>query len=159
MATIGFIGLGNMGGPMAANLVKAGHKVNGFDVVEAARTAASAHGVTLAASNAEAAREADVVITMLPGGKEVIDVYEGDGGILAAARPGTLLIDSSTIDIASMRRSPAASAAPRLRRSLSWWAARRRLSHVANRSWRRWGRKSSIAGLPGRVRQRKSAII
>ncbi len=103
MATIGFIGLGNMGGPMAANLVKAGHKVNGFDVVEAARTAASAHGVTLAASSAEAAREADVVITMLPGGKEVIDVYEGDGGILAAARPGTLLIDSSTIDIASAR--------------------------------------------------------
>lgn len=101
MTTIAFIGLGHMGGPMAANLVKAGHEVRGFDLAPAALEAASAHGVTIASSGQEAAAEADVVITMLLHGKQVVDVYRG--GLLAAAKPGTLFIDSSTIDVESAR--------------------------------------------------------
>lgn len=106
MTKIAFIGLGHMGGPMAANLVKAGHEVHGFDLAPPALDAARAHGVTIADSGAAAAAEADVVITMLLSGKQVIDVYRGgpdSGGLLAAAKPGTLFIDSSTIDVDSAR--------------------------------------------------------
>lgn len=103
MATIGFIGLGNMGGPMASNLVKAGHTVKGFDVVPASVQAAEKTGVTAAGSIADAARAVDVVITMLPAGEHVRQVYTGDGGVLAAATKGTLVIDSSTIDVGSAR--------------------------------------------------------
>ena len=109
MAKIGFIGLGNMGLPMAANLVKAGHQVTGFDVVAAARDAAAGVGVKTVAKAAEAARDADIVITMLPNGKLVLDIYEA-GGVLAAAAPGTLFIDSSTIDVASARAAHAEAA-------------------------------------------------
>lgn len=101
MATIGFIGLGNMGGPMAANLVKAGHTVQGFDLVPAALEAATAVGVQGVPSAAEAATGADVIITMLPNGKLVLGVYRDS--VFAAAKPGALLIDSSTIDIESAR--------------------------------------------------------
>ena len=101
MTNIAFIGLGHMGGPMAANLVKAGHAVTGFDLAPAALDAARANGVTIAASGPEAAAGADVVITMLLAGKQVLGVYEG--GLLAAAAPGTLFIDSSTIDVDSAR--------------------------------------------------------
>jgi len=101
MTNIAFIGLGHMGGPMAANLVKAGHAVTGFDLAPAALDAAKANGVTIAASGPEAAAHADVVITMLLAGKQVLGVYEG--GLLAAAKPGTLFIDSSTIDVDSAR--------------------------------------------------------
>jgi len=103
MADIGFIGLGNMGGPMAANLVAAGHRVSGFDLVPAAVESASARGVAAAASAAEAARSAEAVITMLPAGEEVRAAYLGEGGLIAAAGTGCLLIDSSTIDVASAR--------------------------------------------------------
>lgn len=102
MAKIGFIGIGNMGLPMAANLVKAGHHVTGFDVVPAAQDAAKKAGLSIVANAADAARNEDMVITMLPSGKLVLDVYEA-GGILKAAAPGTLFIDSSTIDVASAR--------------------------------------------------------
>lgn len=101
MTKVAFIGLGHMGGPMAANLVKAGHEVSGFDLAPAALDTARANGITVAASGPEAARDADVVITMLLHGKQVIDVY--NGGLLAAAKPGTLFIDSSTIDVDSAR--------------------------------------------------------
>ncbi len=101
MTKIAFIGLGHMGGPMAANLVKAGHDVSGFDLVPAALDAARANGVTVAASGPDAAADADVVITMLLHGKQVVDVYSG--GLLSAAKPGTLFIDSSTIDVDSAR--------------------------------------------------------
>src|SRR4051794_39080683 len=74
MATIAFIGLGNMGGPMAANLVKAGEKVTGFDLVEASRNQAKADGAVVADSAAAAVKGADVVITMLPAGKHVLSV-------------------------------------------------------------------------------------
>ena len=96
--SIAFIGLGNMGGPMAANLVKAGYVVHGFDVVPAALDRARANGVTVAPDAATAVAASDVVITMFPGGRDVLDAYRD--GLLAAARPGTLFIDSSTIDVA-----------------------------------------------------------
>ncbi len=115
MADIGFIGLGNMGGPMAANLVAAGHQVVGFDVVPAALEAATGRGVTAAASAREAAAAAPVTITMLPAGDQVRGVYTGDGGgekgIIAAAPEGGLLIDCSTIDVATAREVHGAAAA------------------------------------------------
>jgi 3-hydroxyisobutyrate dehydrogenase len=103
MAKIGFIGLGNMGGPMANNLVKAGHGVKGFDLVAASVKAAEKTGVAAVGSIAEAARDVDVVITMLPAGEHVRQVYTGADGVLAAAAKGTLAIDSSTIDVGSAR--------------------------------------------------------
>ena len=110
MADIGFIGLGNMGGPMAKNLVAAGHEVIGFDVVPAALEAAQAAGVEAVASAAHAAERAPMVITMLPAGPEVREVYMGAGGVIAAAGEGALLIDCSTIDVASAREVHAAAA-------------------------------------------------
>ena len=103
MARIGFIGLGNMGGPMAVNLVKAGHTVAGFDVTPDAVTRFAGAGGATAKSAAEAAANADVIVTMLPAGAHVRDIYLGDKGLIALAKPGTLLIDSSTIDVDSAR--------------------------------------------------------
>ena len=103
MAEIGFIGLGNMGGPMASNLVKAGHKVRGFDVVQASVEAAVEAGIQAVDSAAEAAEGAEAVVTMLPAGQHVREVYSGSGRVIDAAEPGSLLIDSSTIDVASAR--------------------------------------------------------
>ncbi|MFI5002908.1 MAG: 3-hydroxyisobutyrate dehydrogenase [Reyranellales bacterium] len=105
MVKIGFIGLGNMGKPMASNLVKAGHAVAGFDLSAAMLEAASRTGVTPAATAAEAVRDADVVVTMLPAGWHVVAAYGEQ--ILPAVRPGSLLIDCSTIDIASARKAHA----------------------------------------------------
>ncbi|HUE47398.1 MAG TPA: 3-hydroxyisobutyrate dehydrogenase [Aestuariivirgaceae bacterium] len=104
MARIGFIGLGNMGGPMAANLVKAGHEVTGYDVVAASLDKLAAGGGKPAAGLPEAVANQDAVITMLPAGRHVEDVYVGDSGVLGAAAPGTLFIDCSTIDVATARR-------------------------------------------------------
>ncbi len=104
MTTIAFIGLGNMGGPMAANLIKAGHTVLGYDLVPVLRASAEAQGVTIAASAHEAAARADVIVTMLPAGKHVVSVW---ADVLAHARPGTVLIDSSTIDVDSARKAHA----------------------------------------------------
>ena len=106
MATIGFIGLGNMGAPMAANLLKAGHLVRGFDLSPAAREAFVAAGGEAAASAAEAARGAEVIVTMLPAGEHVREVWLHQGGLIetaATANPKPLLIDCSTIDVASAR--------------------------------------------------------
>ena len=103
MAKIGFIGLGNMGLPMAQNLLKAGHAVTGFDVAKPAlQTLAAANGVP-ADSVRAACRGAEVVITMLPAGAHVRAVYGGDDGVIASAGQGALLIDSSTIDVATAR--------------------------------------------------------
>lgn len=101
MAVIGWIGLGNMGGSMAGNLVAAGHEVRGFDLSTDAVEAAVARGVVAVASIAEAVQEADVVFTMLPRGEHARAVYFGAAGVLANASTNTLLIDSSTIDIES----------------------------------------------------------
>ncbi len=103
MAHIAFIGLGNMGAPMAGNLVRAGHAVSGFDLSPAAIEAAQARGVNISASAAEAVAQADVVVTMLPSGRHVLGALAGEGGLLAQAKAGTLFIDSSTIDVASAR--------------------------------------------------------
>lgn len=103
MATIGFIGLGNMGAPMAANLLKAQHKVTGYDVVAAPLGNLELQGGTAAASAAAAAMAGDIVITMLPAGPQVRAVYLGPDGIIAKARKGALLIDCSTIDVETAR--------------------------------------------------------
>lgn len=97
MSRIAFLGLGHMGLPMAVNLVEAGHEVHGFDLMPAAVEVARAAGIPIAAGGADAVTEADVVITMFPAGKHVIDAYQG--GLLAAAKPGTLFIESSTIAV------------------------------------------------------------
>ncbi|MHA7181561.1 3-hydroxyisobutyrate dehydrogenase [Arthrobacter sp. MDB2-24] len=110
MATIGWIGLGNMGGPMTANLVRAGHTVRGFDLSADAVAAAEAAGVTPVSGIAEVTEGADVVFTMLPKGDHARAVYLGDDGILASADPSTLLVDSSTIDIDSAAALHAAAA-------------------------------------------------
>jgi len=110
MATIGFIGLGNMGAPMAANLIKAGHQVTGFDVVTRAAEALAEKGGRAAASAAEAAGAGELVITMLPAGAQVRSVYLGDSGVLANARKDALLIDCSTIDVETARGVAAAAA-------------------------------------------------
>lgn len=103
MARIGFIGLGNMGAHMAHNLLKAGHTLKAFDLVEAAVNLAVERGATAAGTPAEAASDVDVVVSMLPSGNIVRAVYGGEDGVLGAAAPGTLLIDSSTIDVDSAR--------------------------------------------------------
>jgi 3-hydroxyisobutyrate dehydrogenase len=103
---VAFLGLGHMGLPMAVNLVKAGHDVVGFDVVAAAIDAARTAGIPVAESGQDAAASAEVVITMFPSGRHVIDAYRGSAevpGLLAVAAPGTLFIDSSTIAVDEAR--------------------------------------------------------
>ncbi|WP_315923462.1 3-hydroxyisobutyrate dehydrogenase [Mesorhizobium sp. SP-1A] len=104
MTTIAFIGLGNMGNPMAANLVKAGHAVLGFDLVPENLAVARDHGVTIMADATSAVKDAEAVVTMLPAGKHVLSVYED---IAAKAKKGVLLIDCSTIDVESARKAHA----------------------------------------------------
>jgi 3-hydroxyisobutyrate dehydrogenase len=100
LSSIAFLGLGNMGGPMSANLVAAGHAVRGFDPVPAAATTAAGNGVTVFDSAVDAVAEADVVITMLPNGDVVKRCY---ADVLPAAREGALFIDSSTISVNDAR--------------------------------------------------------
>ncbi|MEQ1950532.1 3-hydroxyisobutyrate dehydrogenase [Mesorhizobium sp. CN2-181] len=102
MPTIAFIGLGNMGNPMAANLVKAGHAVQGFDLIPENLATAKDHGVAIMANAHAAVKDAEIVITMLPAGKHVVSVYED---IVPNVADGALLIDSSTIDIESARKA------------------------------------------------------
>ena len=104
MATIAFIGLGNMGGPMAANLVKAGHKVIGFDLVKTLLDQAQADGVAIAADAAASVKGAEVIITMLPAGKHVVSIWSE---VIPAVTKGALMIDCSTIDVESARRAHA----------------------------------------------------
>ncbi len=102
---VGFIGLGNMGGPMAANLAKAGHAVQGFDLSAAACDQARAQGLAIAASAEAAVSDAEVVVSMLPASRHVAGLYLGDGGdgLLERIRPGSLVIDCSTIAAATSR--------------------------------------------------------
>src|SRR6187397_2080401 len=102
MASIAFIGLGNMGGPMAANLVKAGHKVIAFDLVAASRDQAKADGAAIADSSVAAVDGADVVITMLPAGKHVLSVWNE---VIPVMTKGALIIDCSTIDVESAKQA------------------------------------------------------
>ena len=107
MATIAFIGLGNMGGPMAANLVKAGHTVRGFDLLPQHLEEARANGLQIATSAVDAVADVDAVITMLPAGKHVLAVYEE---IAPKARKDSAFIDCSTIDVDSARKAHAIAA-------------------------------------------------
>ncbi|MGW1126039.1 3-hydroxyisobutyrate dehydrogenase [Streptomyces sp. NPDC002526] len=110
--TVAFIGLGHMGGPMAANLAEAGHRVLGHDLVPALLEAAAGTGVEPAASAADAVAAADVVISMLPAGRQVLGLYDD---ILTAARPGTLFVDCSTIDVTDARTAQERAAAAGMR--------------------------------------------
>jgi 3-hydroxyisobutyrate dehydrogenase len=104
MATIAFIGLGNMGGPMAANLVRGGHQVIAYDLVEASRHQAMNDGAGIADSAVAAVKDADVVITMLPAGKHVLSVW---ADVITSMTKGTLIIDCSTIDVESAKQAHA----------------------------------------------------
>jgi 3-hydroxyisobutyrate dehydrogenase len=104
MARIGFIGLGNMGGPMVANLIKAGHSLSVFDIAQEHVAAAVALGADAANSQIGVLDKAEFVITMLPSGREVGAVYSGADGLISAATNDTVLIDCSTIDVETARR-------------------------------------------------------
>ncbi|PKW16640.1 3-hydroxyisobutyrate dehydrogenase [Saccharopolyspora spinosa] len=99
MSTVGFVGLGNMGRPMAVNLVKAGHEVRGFDIAEAAREQAHRAGVPVVASADDAAKGADILVTMLPKGEHVREVLCGELTPLKKLAPGAVVVDSSSIDV------------------------------------------------------------
>jgi 3-hydroxyisobutyrate dehydrogenase len=103
MAKVAFIGLGNMGGPMASNLLKAGHSVTVFDLSEAALAQMEKEGASVASSAGEAATGVDYVISMLPAGKHVAGTYLGDDGLLASLDKSTTVLDCSTIDAATAR--------------------------------------------------------
>jgi 3-hydroxyisobutyrate dehydrogenase len=107
MAHIAFIGLGNMGGPMAANLVKAGHKVTAFDLAAASREQARSDGASIAESSLSSVKGADVVITMLPAGKHVLSVWNE---VISSMGKGALIIDCSTIDVESAKQAHALAA-------------------------------------------------
>src|ERR1700689_5470062 len=102
MATIGFIGLGNMGAPIAANLGKSGHHISGFDGVAASREASAKDGVQIVANARATVENADIVVTMLPAGEHVLAVWND---IAPRARQGTLFIDCSTIDVTRARKA------------------------------------------------------
>ena len=102
MSIIGFIGLGNMGLPMAKNLVDAGHSINAFDRVELACIKAKGAGINICNSNAQTARDADFIVTMLPNGPIVLSVFEE---IVPVASKGTVIIDCSTVDVSSSKKA------------------------------------------------------
>ena len=111
MSTVAFIGLGNMGGPMAKNLIAAGHALRVFDLSEAACAALAEAGAAVSSSPAEAADGADVIISMLPAGKHVSGVYLGDDGLFSKIPSTTLVLDCSTIDAETAKEVGAAAAA------------------------------------------------
>ena len=104
MAKIGFVGLGHMGLPMAINLVKAGHQVTGYDLQESALASFSASGGLVAHHLEAVTKEQDVLITMLQTGQQVLQVCQGEQGLLSNAKAGTLFIDCSTIDVSSSHK-------------------------------------------------------
>ncbi|WP_349615940.1 3-hydroxyisobutyrate dehydrogenase [Azotobacter salinestris] len=109
---IGFLGLGNMGAPMARNLLKAGHRLTVFDLSAAAVAGLVEAGATAAASPAALARtDVELIVSMLPASAHVKSVYLGEDGLIAQVRPGVMLIDSSTIDPLSAREVAAAARA------------------------------------------------
>nr|WP_240314952.1 NAD(P)-binding domain-containing protein [Chromobacterium haemolyticum] len=115
MQTIAFIGLGNMGGPMAANLLKHGYKLNVFDLSADALAKLTAAGARSASSAADAVRGADAVISMLPAGRHVEGLYLGESGLFSQLPAGTLVVDCSTIDAATARKVAAAADAAGLK--------------------------------------------
>ncbi|MEH8020487.1 3-hydroxyisobutyrate dehydrogenase [Rheinheimera metallidurans] len=114
MAKVAFIGLGNMGGPMAINLVKSGHQVTAFDLSVAALAQVKAEGALVASSASDAVQGADFVISMLPAGKHVLALYLGEQGIAKDISKTALVIDCSTIDADSARKVGAGLAAQQI---------------------------------------------
>jgi len=110
MTSIGFIGLGNMGGPMAKNLLKSGHTVYAFDLSQPALDEVVNAGGVAASAAAQACEKAEVVISMLPAGKHVQSVYQGEDGLLAQLAEGVLVLDASTIDAGTAREVGSAAA-------------------------------------------------
>ncbi|MEM7430174.1 MAG: 3-hydroxyisobutyrate dehydrogenase [Pseudomonadota bacterium] len=108
MSSIGFIGLGNMGGPMARNLLKAGHDLKVFDIAQVAVDGLVSEGAEAVATPADAATGVEAVVTMLPAGPQVHDVYLGHGKVIETAAKGTILIDCTTADVATIRTVNAA---------------------------------------------------
>ena len=173
MARIGFIGLGNMGGPMARNLLKAGHRLTAFDLLPDLIAQTVKDGAIAATSPADAARGAEVVVTMLPAGEHMREVYLGAGQVLETAAPRTLLIDCSTIDVETAREvGAAAAAADRMMvdapvsggtagaaagRSPSWSAGRPKPSPRPSSSWKPWARPSCMPAAPATARRPRSA--
>ncbi len=104
MESIAFIGLGNMGLPMARNLLQKGYKVTGFDLVSATVQSLASQGATPANTATQAVQDTDVIISMLPAGKHVVDLYTGKRGVLNDLKPGSLIIDCSTIDAESVQQ-------------------------------------------------------
>lgn len=111
MTNIAFIGLGNMGGPMARNLLKAGFALTVFDIVAASRDALAKEGATAAPDIAAAVKDADIVVTMLPATEHSRTAYLSESGVIASAKPGALLVDCSTINADAARDIAAAAAA------------------------------------------------
>ena len=103
--SVAFIGLGNMGGPMAANLVQAGVQGSGFDLSADAVQTARSKGIEIVTDPLEAVARSEVVLTMLPSGKHVLAAYRDTPGLLAAARPGTIFLDCSTINISEAQEA------------------------------------------------------
>ncbi|MGJ9406052.1 3-hydroxyisobutyrate dehydrogenase [Nesterenkonia aurantiaca] len=103
--SVAFIGLGNMGGPMAANLVQAGVAVSGFDLSAEAVAIARSKGIETVTDPLEAVATSDVVLTMLPSGQHVLSAYQDSPGLLSAARPGTIFLDCSTINISEAQQA------------------------------------------------------
>src|SRR5258706_10991770 len=108
MGAIASMGLGNMGGPLAANLIKAGHQLKVFDLAPAAAARLAEAGAAIVSSPGETSRDSEIVITMLPAGQQVRDIYLGTEGLIGSCPPGSLLIDCSTIDVATAREVSAA---------------------------------------------------
>ena len=105
MTKIAFIGLGNMGSGMCANLCKAGHEVRAFDLNAEVVKAAEGHGAIAAATIADAVKDSEIVVTMLPAGKHVLSVYFGDDGVASHTATGTLFLDCSTIAVEDAREA------------------------------------------------------
>ncbi len=110
MANLAFIGLGNMGGPMARNLIEAGHKLTVFDLSQSAVDELVSAGAHQADTAAAACSGADAVITMLPAGKHVAGIYLGEDGLLASLPAGALALDASTIDVQTAKQVAQAAA-------------------------------------------------
>jgi 3-hydroxyisobutyrate dehydrogenase len=105
MTKIAFIGLGNMGSGMCANLCKAGHEVRAFDLNAEVVKAAEGHGAIAAATIADAVKDSEIVVTMLPAGKHVLSVYFGEDGVASHTATGTLFLDCSTIAVEDAREA------------------------------------------------------
>ena len=175
MTKIAFIGLGNMGLGMAANLAKAGHEVKALDISKEALAKAVEAGCHAAKNAKDAVNAADVVVTMLPAGRHVRLVYAGDDGVFSYAKKGALFIDCSTIDVATARdvigqaesKGFAMIDAPvsggvggaAAARSPLCAAGRPKPLHALNPFWILWVKIFSMRGMQGTGRSRRFAII